>query len=197
MTAEPGDVGRARAFARAALDLAGTPAEADAVVNELDAVATLVKENRELADLLESPLLNGSAKAEVAVRLFAGRAGELTVQLLQVMAEHDALGLAGLVVEQLRAERDERQGVLRVEAVTAVALGEEAKRALAGRLGELLGRTVILVERVEPAVIGGLVLRIGDTVIDGSVRQQLEQVRQEIISRGEHEIQVGRNLVAD
>jgi F-type H+-transporting ATPase subunit delta len=68
---------------------------------------------------------------------------------------------------------------------------------LVGRLSGLLEAPVLLSERVDPGLIGGLVLRVGDTLFDGSIRQRLEQLRRQIWARGYHEIQGRRDLIAD
>ncbi len=83
------------------------------------------------------------------------------------------------------------------KATTAVALNEGGRRELTARLGGMLSAPVLLEERVDAGLIGGLVLRIGDTLLDGSVRGRLEQMRRQVLARGEHEIQGGRDFLAD
>ena len=188
---------RARPFAEALLELAEASGQADAVQADLDSIAELVGLDHDFAELLDSPLIAPAAKGGSVQRIFAGRVTELTGRFLRALAEHDALSLLRVLGEQFRLERDDRLGRIHAEATTASPLDEAAQVVLKGKLSAALAAEVMLHCRVDAAVLGGMVLRIGDTLFDGSVRRRLEEFRRQVIARGYHEIQSGRDLVAD
>jgi F-type H+-transporting ATPase subunit delta len=188
----------ARPFVRALLDLTANPQHADLVGEDLALLAELVKVNRDLAGMVDSPLISRDRKAESLVdRILEGRINELTLRFVRVLAEHDALALLRVLPAAFRLERDLRAGRVAVEATTATPLTDAARESLVGWLSTWLGHPVVLATQVEAALLGGLVLKVGDTLYDGSVRCRLGRMKQQVIERGIHEIQGRRNLVAD
>ena len=94
---------------------------------------------------------------------------------------------------QARLRYDRLRGRVHVQITTATPLDDAQAGQLAGKLRELLGGEAMLERVVDPALIGGAVLRIGDTVYDGSVANQLQTIRQQMIDRSVHEIQSRRD----
>ena len=189
---------RARPFVRALLDQTANPRHADTIAGDLAALADLVEHSADLADLIDSPLISRDRKAESLVgRILEGRINELTSRFLRVLADHDALGLLRVLPGAFQVERDLRAGLVAVEATTATVLGGPAREALVGWLSQWIGHPVVLTAGVDPSLLGGLVLKVGDTLYDGSVRCRLDQMKHQVIERGIHEIQSRRNLVAD
>lgn len=188
---------RSRQFARALLELAESAGRAGAVGDDLDSLAAAVSANPDCAQLVDSPLIAADAKFASLQRVFGPRVDELTMRFLHVLAEHDALPMLRVLGRAYAAERDRQVGRLAVEVTIARPMDERQRQVFTGKLAEALGSPVILEEKVDPSLIGGLVLRIGDTLFDGSVRQQLNQLRRQVIARGQHEIQGRRDLIAD
>jgi F-type H+-transporting ATPase subunit delta len=102
-------------------------------------------------------------------------------KLLLLLADRDRLILLGEVAAAFRQRMMEHQNVVRAEVTTAVPLGPERVAAMQQGLAQATGRQVLLEARVDPAIIGGAVARIGSTVYDGSVTTQLERLRQQLI----------------
>ncbi|MDD4889926.1 MAG: ATP synthase F1 subunit delta [Phycisphaerae bacterium] len=188
---------RAREFVHALLDLAEQANRVDEVQSDLDSLAELMSADAEFALFTDSPMIGAGTKFESLQRVLGGRIDDLTLKFLHVVAEHHALPLLRVLGEAFQTERDLRAKRVKVEATLARPMDEADRQQLVGRLAGMLKCPVKLEERVDPSLIGGVVIRIGDRLFDGSVRQRLEQLRRQVIARGNHEIQSRRDLIAD
>jgi F-type H+-transporting ATPase subunit delta len=100
--------------------------------------------------------------------------------LLRLLADRDRLGLLAEVGHAFAERLLELRRVVPAEIVTAVPLGETRRAALAEALARATGRTVTITERVDPAIIGGVVARVGSLVFDGSITRQIERMREQL-----------------
>jgi F-type H+-transporting ATPase subunit delta len=175
-------------YARSLLELAADRAEGEAMELELADLAALLEANPELASYLSSPLVDDEARAATLERAFRGRASELVVNTLQVMNGKGRLRLVPALAEALRLENEHRRGEVDVEVTTAVALSDEVRRRIAVSASRYSGRTARLVEKVDPSLLGGLVLKIGDRKIDGSLARQLHDAREGLFERASQEL---------
>lgn len=184
----------ASSYAKAFLNAAQKAGQLDARVAEFDALLREVL-NRfpEFDDLLTSALLGHEERLEILDRVFAGRLSNELLDFLKVLSGHDRLDLVREIHGQVRAQYDVLRGRVRVQVSSAVPLSKADTEQMMPALRKLLGGEPEVETIVDPALIGGLVLRIGDTVYDGSVARQLEQLREQMINRSVHEIQSRRN----
>lgn len=128
-------------------------------------------------------------------RLLGGKAHQLLLNFLKVVADHgrmNALEAIHLAAVQLL---DKLRNRVRVQVTTATPLADSQAETLKNALRQQTGAEPILVTRVNPDMIGGLIVQVGDTVYDGSVTAQLEQMRGRLIERSIHEIERRRDLV--
>jgi F-type H+-transporting ATPase subunit delta len=175
-------------YARALLGLAVERDEANEVEAELAELARLVAASPEIEAYLSSPLVDDEDRVAVLDRALRGRVGELVVNTLQVMNRKGRLGLLSALAEAYRLENEQRRGEVDVEVTTAVELSDELRRRIAVAASRFAGRTARLVETVDPKLLGGLVLKIGDRKIDGSLARQLHDARQGLFERASQEL---------
>jgi F-type H+-transporting ATPase subunit delta len=185
----------ARTYAEALVNVAEKEGQVEEVVNELGAVESdLLGPNPQFAELLASPLLPAAEKDRILVQTLEGRALPAVVRFLRVLNQRGRLGLIGPVAAAARELWDRRQNRRPVTVRSAVPLDGAQQAALRERLVALLGgATPILHPVVDPSLIGGLVVQVGDEVYDASVRNRLEQLRRRLIERKTHEIQSRRD----
>jgi F-type H+-transporting ATPase subunit delta len=172
----------ARRYAAALADVVESRGEAREVQAELLAWAEMTSTSAELGEVFRNPTVPYEQKGRVLDSLIArARVRPTTANFLRVLLQNHRLGDLEEVSRQFSQELDRRSGVVAAEVTTARPLPPAAQEALRQRLGGLTGREVRLRFAVDESLIGGVVTQIGSTVYDGSVRGQLQQVRQRML----------------
>ena len=183
-----------RSYAEALLAAAENEGQADPVLDDLDAlVADVLRPNPRFATILASPTLSAADKDQILTRTFDGTAHPTVVRFLHVLNRHGRLGLIAPIARAARALWDRKQNRRPVLVRSAVPLDDAQRAVLSERLGRMLAATPLLSYEVDPALIGGLVVQIGDDVYDASVRNRLQQLRHRLIEGKTHEIQSRRD----
>ncbi len=166
-------------YARALLDVARKEADPRAIEDDLASFVALTRGHETLGQVLANPAVPVPRKAALVRELAArGRLSPLVVKLLVLLAERGRLALLPEVLDEYRRRLLDHMGVVRAEVVTAVPLAEERAREMERALAAMTGRTVSMNASVDPSLIGGVVTKIGSVVYDGSVKRQLEKVRE-------------------
>jgi len=169
-------------YARALFDVVVKEGDPQRVETELSAFNALVSSNDALRRALASPTIPAARKRGVIEALLA-KASPLAPalgKLLLMLADRDRLVLLPDLEDAYRERLMQHLQVLRAEVTTAVALPEDRRGTLERGLAKATGRTVTLTARVDPAIIGGAVTRVGSTVYDGSVVRQLERLKEQL-----------------
>ncbi|HEV3166639.1 MAG TPA: ATP synthase F1 subunit delta [Isosphaeraceae bacterium] len=183
-----------RTYAEALINAVGQDGQVDEVLAELDAiVAEVLEPFPPFAAMLDSPAIRAQEKDRLLVRTFEGRTLPIVLQFLRVLNRHGRLDLVAPIARRARAIWDKRQNRVPVTVTTAVALNDTEQATLRERLARLTGATPIIHLEVDPSLIGGLVIQVGDDVYDASVRNQLAQLRRSLIEGKTHEIQSRRD----
>ena len=126
-------------------------------------------------------------------RAFRGRTSDLFVDLLQVLRQKGRLDLLRALAAAYRGEWLRRRQRVEVLVTSAVPLGEALRAELRRAAASKTGREPVLVERVDPAVLGGLVVRIGDDKFDGSVARELGRLEEVLLDRASRELHAGKS----
>ncbi len=164
------------------------------VLDELDEIISgVVLKYPKYAELLETPLVSAAEKDEVLRKSFEGRALPIVVRFLRVLNRHGRLGSLRPIARGAREVWDRRENRRTVLVHSATALDDAQRASLHDRLAQALAATPVLKYVVDPSLIGGLVIQVGDDVYDASLRNRLEQLRQRLIEGKTHEIQSRRD----
>jgi F-type H+-transporting ATPase subunit delta len=173
-------------YARALLDVAvKEQADLEQIQDELSQFADLFTQHPTLAGVLLNPAVPVPRK-RAAVTELTRRAtvSPILSKLLVLLAERDRLVLLPDLLASYRDRLLDHRHVVRAEITTAAALTTEQSQAIQNSLAALTGRTVRLATRIDPAIIGGVVARIGSTIYDGSVTRQLERIKKALTGVG-------------
>ena len=169
-----------RGYAEALFTVVRAEDELERVSDELFRVGKLVESNYELKQALQDPGVDLSQRVKLLEELLADKVSPHTLGLLTfVVTQGRARQLPQILEEVSRLAAEARDSVV-AEARTAIPLDARQREELAAALGKATGKKVELKVIVDPSVIGGVVAKVGDTVIDGSVRHRLEQLKEQV-----------------
>jgi F-type H+-transporting ATPase subunit delta len=175
----------ARRYALALYEEARARSVAEAVDADVLALGESLRNIRELRSALTSPVISRSRKEAVVKRLFDGRLHPLVTSFLLLLIRKEREDLAPAVVAAYTALVDEREGVVEARVRSARPLSVDQAESLRKRLEADTGRSIRLRLDVDPALLGGLVVRVGDRVHDGSLRHQLDLLHDLFVSRAQ------------
>jgi F-type H+-transporting ATPase subunit delta len=182
----------ARVYAQAALDAFSGAAEQETLLYELDAVVDeVLKPEPRIEQMFASELISDEDKIGMLDRLFGGRLSTGTLNFLKVLARHKRLNLIRNVAMACRELWQERSGRTPVDLETAFPVDPALEGEILSAFSHALGSDPVVQSRVNPELISGFVIRIGDRVYDASVRTRLEQMRQAMIDRAVDAIERG------
>lgn len=186
----------AEVYAKALYELAAQAGRVEPIRAELALLAGLCQREPEFAAFMASGAVDDDRRAESLERMFRGRLCDEVVNTLQVMNRH---GRAGLLRELHRCFvllLERAAGQIEVTAVSAVELTPEQRQAVTRAAAEISGRKPVMEFRVEPGIIGGLILEIGDERYDASVRRRLASIRARLRERAERGLEAGASASA-
>lgn len=172
----------ARTYAEALVNVAAKTGEVEAVVSELEEIEDdVLKAHPKIASILASPSVAAPDKDRILTDAFEGRALPTVVRFLKVLNNHGRLGLIAPIAHEARALWDRKQNRRPVGVTSAVNLDDVQKANLEAKVAAMIGATPVLRYAVDPSLIGGLVIQVGDDVYDASIRTKLRRLRQSLI----------------
>jgi F-type H+-transporting ATPase subunit delta len=184
----------ARVYAEALLNAAEKKGQSEHVLESLDSLTRdLFPAEPQLEAFLSSSAVGRERKAEVIDKVFEGKASHEFVDFLKVLNQHERLDLLRPITMAAKELRDERAKRVRVQVRSAVPLADAQTNRLREQLRENLKLEPVLQTEVDPDLLGGVVVRVGDWLYDASVRARLDSIRNQLIERSSHEIQSGRD----
>jgi F-type H+-transporting ATPase subunit delta len=184
----------ANVYAEALLGAAEAAGQTAAILEELDSlVADVLDAHPDLERVLASGVISHEERSGILDRVLGGQASPLVLNFLKVVSRHGRMNCVRVIAAQAHALYRQKLGQVAVQVTTAAPLDAAAAQRLCEALGAVVEGQPVLHERVDPALIGGVVVRVGDTIYDASVARQLQTMRQQMIDRSVHEIQSRRD----
>ncbi|MBM2810528.1 MAG: synthase delta subunit [Chloroflexi bacterium] len=174
----PVRAGSARRYADALFSIAAERGTEDAWGGELDSLAAVVQHPAALS-ALAGPDLSLEQKGRI-INAAAGPLSREVRSLADILLQRKRIGLAPQLAEEFHRRIRQQRGIELADVISAVPLAIDEKRIVEERLAHYLGRTVEIRMRTDPAIIGGIVARVGDQLIDASVRGRLESLRKRL-----------------
>lgn len=175
--------GVSRNYAEALLNVAENDGQADAVIDDLEEfVADLVVGDSRFNELFDNPAVRVETRDRLLAETFEGRAHPTLLRFLRVLNRHGRLALLPTIAYQARTLWDQRQNRRPATIRSATPLDEGQRNALFERMGQMLAAAPVIRYEVDPALIGGLVVQVGDDVYDASIRNQLDLMRRGLVA---------------
>ena len=170
------------AYAEALLELANEASSAEETGQELRDIRQVVQENEKFAQMLADPVISADERGKFLHRIFDGRASQLIMHFLGLVNQKGRLSLLSSISQAYDDLLEQQQGIVEVDVTVAQALGNKELEDLAQKVSNTLKREAVVHQYVDESIIGGLVLRVKDQLIDGSVRAQLTAMRRKLLS---------------
>jgi F-type H+-transporting ATPase subunit delta len=169
----------AQVYTRSLFDVAREHGKLDVLREQLGQFAEALEGNRELAVFFFSPYFSTKEKQQGLERMLDG-ADERLLNFLKLLIENHRMPVIFRIRREYERLWEQENRLLPVVLTSAVELDERTTTDLASRIGERTGRTVELTTRVEPEILGGIVVRVGNSILDASIRNRLEQLRTQV-----------------
>lgn len=186
-----------RLYAEAILHVAEEQGQAEALESELDELVKALDGNPALERFFASPLVEEEPHAQAIEKAFRGKASDLLVDSLQVINRKGRLGSLRAIATEYRSALRALRGWMDVHVRTAVPLTDALRARLTAALAASTSRKPSLIEHVDPAVMGGLVIEIEGRKIDASLASRLHDLSGALLARASREIHSGRAYVAE
>lgn len=168
----------ARRYAKALIDLGHETGQLDALVRDIGNLADVLDSSSDLRDVRDNPQVPVPARKEVFKEI-ADRigVGQLAKNTLMLLIDRGRLRVLPFIARSLREEADLRAGVLRAKVTSAAPLNDAYVQRLTQALETRFKKKVLVQRDVDPTLIAGVVTRVGDTIIDGSLRSRLDELK--------------------
>lgn len=169
----------ARRYAEAVFEIAHQNNELDRWLTDLGKIAQLTRDT-EMLSWLENPKVPFTQKSGILKKNLGPEVSPLALNLVYIMITKNIIRYAGAIAREYRALVDENRGIATAGVTTAAPLGETEKADLIARLSSVTGKKIELETRIDPAIIGGFVARVGDKLLDGSTKSKLTALKQKM-----------------
>jgi F-type H+-transporting ATPase subunit delta len=169
----------AQVYARALFQVAKEQGKLDVVREQLRVFADALNDNRDLAVFFFSPYFSTEEKTKGLHGALDG-ADPAVVNFLEALVERHRMPVIFRIRAQYEQLWDEENKLLPVEVTSAVDLDEATVTSIGERIGEQTGQRVELTSRVDPGILGGIVLRVGNSILDASIKHRLDQLRKHV-----------------
>lgn len=169
----------ARAFAEVAAE---RKMDAEQTIQELEQLSALFQESHELHNVFLNPAVPHDQKIRLLDAIIKKINGNAMLRnFMAVLIDHRRIGQISEIAREFREQMDERMGIAEAQIKSARELGAGERQALERKLAGVTGKQIRAHYAEDPALLGGVVVRIGSTIYDGSVRGQLEKIKQQIV----------------
>jgi F-type H+-transporting ATPase subunit delta len=173
----------ATAYARSLLDLANGQNQAKEIGQELNDLAKVIDSDPSFQTFLSNPAIGHADREQLIIKVFQGRVAPLLMNFLLVANRRARLGLLGEMAVAYSDLLDQQFGIIEVDATVSQRLSPDEFEQVRQRIAQTLKREVVLHQYIDESIIGGLVLRIGDRLLDASVKAQLRAIRRQLLTR--------------
>ena len=171
-------------YANSLLSSAIEKGNLDKVAKDMELVYSAIKSSAELSRTLASPIVKAQLKSSILEEIFKKKISKETMDFLKFVVEKNREDLLESIVNKFLELRNQKLGLVNVNVKSAVELGEDQKKKLKEKFEKLLNKKVRFNFTIDPDVVGGFVAKVGDTVYDASLKNQLEILKKRFLKGG-------------
>lgn len=169
-------------YAKSFMQIAKEKSILDELKGDVEGILNAIRESNELSNFLNSPLIKIDKKKEILNEVFQSKVNDLSLKFILQIADHKREGLLETICEEFIKQYNKEHNIAKVQLSTATKLTEAQRKGVLDFIDKNYDfKSVELEEEVDEELIGGLVLRIEDKQIDGSIKRKLQDIKQELI----------------
>lgn len=166
-------------YAKAILNLAKDSKEESAVNLDMQLIASTISENNELEIVLQSPIIKSGDKMNILKAMFTGQVNNITLGLFNLLQENKRISMLASIAKQYTLIYDFYKNTQVAKVTTAIPISPEIEQQVLAKIVALTGNKANLENEVNPAILGGFILRVGDVQYDASISNHLNELRKE------------------
>lgn len=167
-------------YAQALFDVAIERNKLDEFAEELKFVNNIFQENPELYRLYKTPRIDSNEKKKIIAQIFEGGTSEEVMSLLKILLDKGRASSFEDIVKDYKRLANAHNNIIEAVAITAIPMPEEEKSALENKLSNLTGKMIRLENKIDNSILGGILVRIGDKVIDGTIQGRLNELQENL-----------------
>jgi F-type H+-transporting ATPase subunit delta len=171
----------AERYARAIIEIASDEKSLETVIADFSIIDAAIRSSNDLRNLLATPIVDERTKERILKEIFTGKISQTTERFMSLLTLKGRSNELAATVIAFQALLDEQRNVVPAQITTAVELTPDQKSQLESRIQQMSGRSVRADYRIDPEIIGGFRVRFEDTMIDASVRHQLERFHESLV----------------
>lgn len=164
-------------YALALYTVAEEKGKVEEYLNDLREIVSLMNNDAEFVKLIKQPFINTSAKKKIFINIFKGKIDEDLLSFLLILIEKDRILFTEEKLKEMEKIHLERNNTLLVEVKTVIPLNDSEKENLRRKLMDMYNKKIIFEEKIDKKIIGGVYIRVGDDVIDGTLKIKLEEMK--------------------
>lgn len=170
----------ANRYAQALFEVGEESGKSDVFNEELKAIVGILIDNKDFYEALKSPLIQKYEKKTLLENVFSNNVNIEILNFLSILVDKDRISMIDKIYEGFKALLNKKNNIIEAVAITAVSIKEEILKQLEDKLSDMTKKTVILRNEVNKNVIGGVLIRLGNEEIDGTVKGRLEKLKEEL-----------------
>ncbi|WP_138203926.1 F0F1 ATP synthase subunit delta [Haloimpatiens lingqiaonensis] len=170
-----------RRYALALYEVAESKGKLDEYMNDLQEIVDLIKNNTEFLQVIKHPEITTSKKKKIFINVFKGKIDEDLLSFLLILIEKDRILYLEEKLKEMEKIHLERNNILLAEVTTVIPLNEQEKNNLKEKLNKIYNKEIIFQENLDKRIIGGVHVKIGDDVIDGTIKTKINEIRRRVI----------------
>lgn len=170
----------AKRYAQALFEVASEKQQIDLVEQELDQVKQLFNDNPAFLQFLQHPQISGGAKKKEVNTIFQGKLSEVTINFLNLLIDKKREEIFPSIPQYFTEKANEARGLVDAVVISVKPLSEEEKQGIADSFKKLLNKEVRVTNQIDNAIMGGVVVQVGDRVYDGSIAGKLNRLQQSL-----------------
>lgn len=171
-------------YAKSLLDLAQDQGQLDAVKKDMENVISVLKSNSELLAILKNPIIKGDKKRTILAAIFEGKINPIILSFFYILVNKGRAAILLDIAQEFVREYNEAKGIVKASVTSATALSEANLADLQKIITEEIKAEVVLKNIVDPSLIGGFMVRVGDRQIDASIAGKLNKLEKHFAAQG-------------